>query len=159
MIDPYATHLPMLMGMMSRTAGPVLELGCGYYSTPILHEICKFQKRLLVSVEEKPDWLKQFAELKTAGHEFCLSDDRAAVLQMLENIDWGLVFIDNEPVEYRKLDIDRLRKNADCFVIHDTENAAYQFEPVLRTFKYRFDYKFLTPWTSVVSDCLKLDFL
>jgi len=35
------THLPALLACVSRTAGGVIELGVGHFSTPILHAVCE----------------------------------------------------------------------------------------------------------------------
>lgn len=157
-MDIYATHLPMLMTVVSHTKGPILEMGCGDYSSFILHEICRVDRRRLVSTEEKLDWFKKFEHLRTDWHEFYLIKDWAS-FALLDEAAWDVVFVDHAPGERRKFDIDRLRKNAQYLVVHDTEEAGYQYEPVLQSFKYRFDYTAIRPWTSVVSEFNSLDFL
>jgi len=157
-MDVYATHLPMLIAAVCKTSGPILEMGCGEYSTYILHEICKLNCRRLVSTEEKLEWFKKFEYLRTDWHEFYFVRDWASFV-LLDSVKWDVVFVDHAPGERRKFDIDRLRNNATYLVIHDTEEAGYQYEPVLQSFKHRFDYKKLNPWTSVVSEFCSLDFL
>ena len=34
------THLPVLMDIVSKTDGPILEIGTGVFSTPYLHWAC-----------------------------------------------------------------------------------------------------------------------
>jgi len=51
----------------------------------------------------------------------------------------------------------RLRPQARFVVVHDTETdydtgADYKLEPVFAEFRYRNDYRFLRPYTTVVSD-------
>jgi hypothetical protein len=36
-------------------------------------------------------------------------------------------------------------------VVHDTESPHYRFEDLLQSFRYRYTYKRVTPWTCVVS--------
>lgn len=36
-------------------------------------------------------------------------------------------------------------------VVHDTEDVTV-YEPVLSQFKYRYDYKRMKPWTTIVSN-------
>jgi hypothetical protein len=160
--DPYATHSPVLTAMLAATAGPVLELGCGNYSTPILHEMCKAMGRQLVSVESDYEWLNKFIAFRSENHLLCLCGERGnewrffiSEEKTLTGMHWGLVFVDNDPVGQRKFDIEQLRGNTDYFVIHDTEPEVehiYGFADILKTFKYRKDYTLLTPHTTVVSD-------
>ena len=35
----YATRQPLLALAVAQTDGPILELGCGHYSTPLLHAL------------------------------------------------------------------------------------------------------------------------
>jgi hypothetical protein len=65
-INPGGTHLPLLMRAIINTTGPVLELGVGWNSTPVLHEACS--GRLLVSVENEPQWAENFRFLETPQH-------------------------------------------------------------------------------------------
>ena len=48
------------MGVVSRfleeTEGPVLELGMGLYSTPLLDLLCHEEKRELVSYDDDKEW-------------------------------------------------------------------------------------------------------
>jgi len=168
-IDPYATHLPVLTAMMALTnyAGhdTVLELGCGNYSTPILHEMCRVQNRQLISVESDYEWLNKFINYREDWHRFVLANAAKTASRCdpdcgIDNTYFGLVFVDNHPVEQRKSDIEWVRNKADYLVIHDTEPAVehiYGFAEILKTFKYRRDYTLLTPHTTIVSDTNPLD--
>jgi hypothetical protein len=150
-MDPYSTHLPVLTAAICRTAkGPVLELGCGYYSTPVLHEICAVQNRILISADNDKSWLEKFEYMQSEKHQFYCPADWTK-LEVIDVYRWSVVFIDHHPPLRRKIDIERLQNNADFLVIHDTENPIYHYEQVLAAFKYRFDYKKLHPWTTVVS--------
>ena len=35
-MNPFATHIPALLACLEHTSGPVLELGSGWFSTPIV---------------------------------------------------------------------------------------------------------------------------
>src|SRR5678816_1277742 len=67
-MDIVASHQRCLIAAMMRTTGPVLELGVGWYSTPLLHEICKVQKRKLLTFDNNSDWLVQFLPLRSEYH-------------------------------------------------------------------------------------------
>jgi hypothetical protein len=149
-MNDYATHLPLLVTVVSRTEGPVLELGCGDYSTPILHSLCK--DRLLISADEKKEWVEKFKKWGTGLHRIELVNDWQKFLASLKDIQFGIIFVDHAPGERRKDDINFLRGQAKYIVVHDTEEAGYKYEPVLNSFRYRYDYDLLRPHTTVVSD-------
>ena len=44
----FCSHLPLLMAVMARTDGPVLELGMGYGSSLFLHWACAACPREIV---------------------------------------------------------------------------------------------------------------
>ncbi len=65
---------------------------------------------------------------------------------------WGTVFIDHRPGERRIEEIKRFEYKADIIVVHDTEQSEYKYETVFKNFKYRYDYKRYTPYTTLVSN-------
>jgi len=152
-IDPYATHLPLLVACVSNTEGPVLELGCGLYSTPVLHALC--HKRPLVTVELDPVWFAEFKGFSSQNHHVILVED----LSEIPDYHWSVVLVDQQPAAARVPSIKRYREKAELIVAHDTEHRLYGYEEVLPTFNYRVEWKRYAPWTSVVSDTVKLDWL
>ncbi len=149
-MDRYATHLPVLVAAVCHTVGPVLELGAGHYSTPILSTLCSRFGRDLVTVDCDPTWLANFAGLEGKHHRLV----HAADWERCQVIDsaWGLAFIDHAPAERRIYDIRRLRDRADILVVHDTEDPVYGYENVLAKFAWSVTYKKYTPWTSILSN-------
>ena len=156
-MDPWGSHIPVLMAAASHTKGAVIELGCGDYSTPALHLVCK--GRMLVSAEEDSGWLSRFCDLADDTHKLFYVENNN--WEGFAPIDWtwDVAFVDHAPVGRRKVDIARLRDKTRFVVIHDTECPAYEYEPVLATFRYRVDYKRGGPWTSVVSNLEPISFL
>jgi hypothetical protein len=144
----YATHLPLLAACVAHTTGPVLELGCGAYSTPLLHALCV--GRPLLSIENDPFWFSQFDHLGVGRHVMRL------VHCPWEEVDLGgpydVALIDHTPPLRRVREIERLRGKVRLIVAHDTENRCYCYEPVLTTFAYRVEWQRYAPWVSVVSD-------
>jgi hypothetical protein len=66
----FGTHsVPLALACMN-TTGPVLELSCGYYSTILLHGICKQQGRELLTADHNLNWLSKFRYLETSWHRF-----------------------------------------------------------------------------------------
>jgi len=77
----------------------------------------------------------------------------------IDDHHWSVVLVDHEPPARRGVDVERLRGKCDLLIGHDTQHAAYGYEPAFDRFKYRHTYSRLTPWTTVVSDTDPLDWL
>jgi len=149
-MDKEGTHFPILAACVARTQGPVLELGCGEYSTPMLHFLCN--GRRLVSLEDDPDWINKYKELETNWHTLQFVD-KWADARIIDEVKWDVAFVDHAPAEQRIQEIKRLKNLAKHIVIHDTENpnGIYKYDSILPEFKFRFDFKKWSTWTSVVS--------
>lgn len=162
--DPnYGTHIYPLTATILNTQGPVLEMGAGHYSTPLLHLLCLPSRRFLLTTESNAEFFKLFTDLQCSWHrlEFISTkiDGEKAWDKVGCDTHWSVVFVDHDPAPRRITDIMRLRKNTDIFVIHDTQPGAPDIlgtllQPLLSTFKYRFTYDRYTPYTSVVSDTI-----
>ena len=151
-LNPYATHLPLLLSAVARTTGPILELGTGLSSTFILHEICKVMDRRLVSLESDKDWYKKFTQLKSNTHELYLID-KYEDCQLIDE-EWDVVLIDHAPAGRRKEDLKRV-KNAQYIILHDTEPRSeihYHLDEPMNKFKYRFDFNKYDLWATIVSN-------
>jgi len=155
-LPPYATHLPLLMACVQHTRGPIIELGTGTFSTPMLHALCAETGRTLLSLESDANWLAQFRHFATAWHRLLLVPDWSAADL---SGTWDVALIDHAPPIRRVPDILRLRPLTKLIVIHDTENRCYRYEPLLTQFKHRVEWQRYSPWTSVVSDTEPLDWL
>jgi len=73
-IDLWGTHIPVLAACVAKTTGPVLELGCGHYSTRLLHALCGAMGRQLLTVDVNLKWLARFADLRAPLHEIVHTD-------------------------------------------------------------------------------------
>lgn len=151
-IDPYATHLPALMACLARSSGPVLELGCGAYSTPSLSEVCRIQGRRLVSADNNRAWYERIAESFNGMHEVVHVPDWSA--SPLPDQYWGVALVDHSPANQRIVDVRRLAKaGTELIVLHDTDKPEfYGYRPLFDEFKHHYTYKTLTPWTTVFSN-------
>jgi hypothetical protein len=136
------SHIPLLASVVAiARPGPVLELGVGEKSTPLLRAMCAVMKRGLVSADTSSEWAEKSG---------------AVTLDSVPlNVEWSVVFIDTTAPPSR-LDLLRsIRGHAEYIVIHDTDNQSGDLGGLLlelETFPHRYDYKRLTPWTTVVSD-------
>jgi len=143
--------MPLLSQFIPTTSGSILELGCGAASTPFLHWICYPTKRRLVTVESNMEFSSFLLGWKSDFHETILTPD-------FDSVDfsepWGVVFVDHVPAERRVVDIRRV-VHADYVVVHDSEGASerkYHYSSVFSLFKYRYDYTFRRPHTSILSN-------
>lgn len=146
--------MPVIARVMEATTGPVLELGMGNYSTPLLDLMCHESKRALVSYDDGPTWFKMNAEWGQSDyHQVFLIDnyDRADI----ETAHWSVAIIDHRPALRRLTEIRRLANNTDYLIIHDTEpecDKLYKYSRIYPLFKYRYDYKLCRPNTTILSN-------
>jgi len=155
-LNGFATHLPVLIACVNHTTGPVVELGCGAYSTPVLHALC--QGRELLSLDYNADWYACFKRFGRGSHTLGHVTNWAAEPRI--DRAWDVALVDHAPGIRRVPEIKRLKAaGARLIVIHDTEHRSYDYEPTLATFKHRLEWRPYSPWASVVSDIDNLEWL
>lgn len=150
------SHVPILAACLARTNGHVLEMGVGYGSTPLIHTMCF--NRQIVSADTELKWLELFKPLANSvgrkeSHEFHLVTDWNKFLSERKYQYYDVAFVDHDGGS-RVDSVDTLRNRAKWIVLHDTDPAqlsAYGYEPIISTFKYRFDWTHFKPWTTVLS--------
>jgi hypothetical protein len=152
-LHPYwASHMPLLVRAAQVTTGPVLELGMGVYSTPLLHMLCFDKDRKLVSYENDAKYVEMLKKFRTKDHEINLVEDWDSIEDSIKATHWGFVFVDHKPAERRIVDIKKLTDNAEFVIIHDSEDPAYHYEEIFPLFKYRFDYTKIFHHTAALSN-------
>ena len=160
-MNPYGTHIPILLACLHRTSGPILELGSGWYSTPLINAFA--HGRLARTIESDPDWFAKISAIglyhphTTKSHQFIFAPDFD--LAPVKDQRWSVALIDHEPPSRRGGDLERLRDHSDLIIAHDTEHDAYNYRPVLDSFQYQTTFRQWMPWTTVVSDTVPLDWL
>jgi hypothetical protein len=153
----WTTHMTMLLKVIGNSTGPVLEVGGGPFSTPLLHWMCKMQNRKLVTYENEPMFYQMCKTFQSGLH----------TIRFIENWDdmdfnthWGVVFIDHHPDVRRVFDLINFKDKADYIVCHDTEKRdKYSWDKANKLFKYQYIWKDCRPWTSVYSNFKSLEFL
>ena len=145
--------MPVLIRTVQMTNGPVLELGAGIFSTPLLHWLCEEKDRELATYESVEKYYRIAKQFKSKTHTVELVDDWDKI-----NVDkhWSVAFIDH-PTDRRAKDALRLKDIADYVILHDTQDSAYGYDKVWPHFKYIYHWKFHKPWTSVVSNSYEID--
>jgi len=149
--DKWSTHQSLLIWAVANTTGPVLELGTGGYSTPILHLLCG-NKRKLVSVDNNDEYLTNFGCFISENHDIIRVSDWPQ-LDLLHK-KWDVVFVDHAPAEDREPVLQILSVNDMCkyIVVHDTELGRYYgYDRVFPLFKYSVTCKWQPKWTTILS--------
>lgn len=153
----WSSHIPVLIKIFEISEGPILELGTGVFSTPLLHTLSLSKNRSLTSYENNPYYVERHRDFITDKHQIILVDNWENI--NIEDTRWGFAFVDHAPEERRKLDVKRLANNAQYIVLHDTEprnEALYKYSEIYPLFKYRFDYTTCYPHTTVLSNFVDL---
>lgn len=156
----YSTHLPVLMEVMNRTNGDVLELGPGVFSTPVLHWMCHTKKRNLLTIENNKAWLrfcKQYYQ--TEHHKFLYVEDWDQCKDVI-NKNWDVVLVDHSPYKRRIVEIKQLANLAKYIVVHDSEpwkEREHHYSTIYPLFKYRFNFDEVDHNTVLLSNFVNLD--
>lgn len=156
--EGYFSHIPLLAAAMTKTSGPVLELGAGLGSTLLLHGLCGAMGRSLLTVDSNSLWLEKFINLRRSWHELKLVNDFLELPEYSQH--WGLVFIDHGICLQRGVSLEAL-KDVDMVLCHDTcHYFLYNYQPAINSYKYRWNYKpASTPMTTVVSQTIDVGLL
>lgn len=126
-MDPYATHLPHLIRAVLMTGGPVLELGMGDYSTPVLLELCCKARpcvRRLLSFENDPAWFEKFKTTDVFWVPLLVKPDWSDFRVIGQ---FSVIFIDLHPAELRPTVLEAVRDRGDIIVAHDSESLAFDW--------------------------------
>lgn len=155
-VDGVGTHMVPLAVAVARTIGegPVLELGMGDHSTPLLHLLCA--DRLLVSADSSEAWAGRYKGFRSGTHEIHAVPDWRA-FHVIEQHQWAVALVDSTPSHERPALVARLAARATYIVVHDTDpdiesSAVFGLQEVLDGFKYRSDYRVFRPFTTVASN-------
>jgi len=146
------SHIPVLSAYVARTSGPILEMGSGHGSTPLIHAMCP--NREILTADSDSEWLEKFRILESENHKLQLVSDWNEFYKEHEDKLWSVAFVDHSPGEERRYSVEWLSDRAIYIIAHDTEQApaaAYNYEPAFAKFKYRHDWTMYRPWTTVVS--------
>lgn len=135
---------------------PVLELGAGFASSYALHGICSVTKRKIVTLESDKVWLSRFSLYQRPWHQFKYVTDFIDLPEYKEK--WGMAFVDHGILGQRGLALAAV-KDIPIIVAHDTCHEELNYTnkgvpQVLDSFKYRWDYKWQGPQTSVFSNSI-----
>uniref|UniRef100_A0A6M3LGM7 Methyltransferase n=1 Tax=viral metagenome TaxID=1070528 RepID=A0A6M3LGM7_9ZZZZ len=150
------SHLPILLRAYRLTDGPVLELGAGLFSTPVLHALCQIDGRKLVTYENHPQFYEWAVLYQSAFHDVCKVEE-------WKDVDltpkWSVAFVDHSSAGKRWRELARL-SHAEYVVVHDTDvgvQRKYGYEKAYPLFKYQRHYRDEYPNTGLLSNFHPLD--
>lgn len=157
----WGSHLPLLIKIMNASTGPVLELGTGLFSTPVLHWLCIDQDRKLYSYENFKQYFELIKPFETPDHQIIYVENSDWKAIDFETTYWGVVFLDHHPKGRRGKEAMRLAERADYIVIHDSDRAGNPFhlDEAYPLFKYRYNWSKQSPHSTVLSNFNDLSFL
>lgn len=158
--EAWSSHMAVLVKVLQHSEGPVLEIGMGLFSTPLLHWMCKDMGRKLVSYENEREYYEMDKDFNRGDHEVKFAKNWDDI--DIESTHWGMVFIDHAPANRRIKEAKRVANNADYIVCHDTQSKDdryYKYHWLWDKFKYIYHYEKGSPRTSVLSNIKDLSFL
>lgn len=117
----WGSHLVPLAAALGATSGPVLEIGCGHWSTPFLVRYCTAAGRRLVSVEDDGRWLQP--DPVWPDWERIVTPSYDVVLPQLATMKWAVVLLDHWPAGRRAADALLFRGRAEAILVHDARKA------------------------------------
>ena len=151
LVKRWSTHMPMLIKTIQLTHGPVLELGAGVFSTPLIHWLCAESRRYVVTYESDPQFFGFSRQFRSKSHKIKFIEDWT---ELNEPRMWSVVFIDHV-TEHRARAALQFKDNAMFVILHDSEperENTYHYSTVYPHYKYRYDWTFNYIWTTVVSN-------
>jgi hypothetical protein len=148
----YSSYIPPLLIALSNIDGDVLELGSGFYSTPLLHWVCSDLDRKLVTYENDKKYYELAELYRTESHEVFFVEDWDLI-----DIEkpWGVVLVDHGPGLRRREEIKRLANYAQCLVIHDSNGRhdhMYRYSEIYHLFKHKWIYSKAMPHSTILSN-------
>ena len=156
----WGSFQPILIEIMRKTSGDVLELGMGSFSTPLLHSLCLDMERNLVSYENDKVYCDMHKNFRKPHHTIHFVKDWNDV--NISDRAWSVAFVDHKPAERRKEEVRKLANNTQYVLIHDSqpeEDRFYKYSEIYPLFKYKFDYNKIIPQTTVLSNFEDLSWL
>ena len=157
----YGSHaIVLLAALFLSRSGPILELGMGSTSTPLLHRFSVEQNRFVLSTDSNLRWINYFRSINAnqTQHEFLHIEVNTemgvewATSALADRKNWSLVLIDHRPGPRRKFDLMLYAQRSDLVVLHDTESSAlYQYDEGLIYYPFRYRFTRLKTHTDVLS--------
>lgn len=152
-MDPYSTHIPVTALALAKTGElfpelPILECGCGDYSTPMVWLLSQGRKTVVLSAD--PTWSRRYTGI-TSVIDIALEEPKK-----WREVDfgkgWGLALMDSEEsVANRIQHIPALLDAAKVVVMHDAR------EDMIPEAEYGAVFRGYRPWTWIGSNTVDVE--
>ena len=172
--DIESTHQEALCYAVASTTGPIVELGGGYYSTPLLHGLCEPTQRELWTIEGWEPWYENLNCWEAPWHHVIFDDEHRIPVEhpgvVFVDHDSGDIWLDewNSMGQRKRLNragatrgqaISKAHESeTDLVVVHDTQPEHAIFYPGMQEaideWRFTRTYKLPSPgaWTTICSD-------
>lgn len=121
----FASHQKVLLYALNLNDKPILELGSGDASTPLIHAVVAPKRLKILTLDQNLEWLKKYTYLKNEFHSFgYYSDEDIYSFYASDSEQWGLVFIDNGTWNARTEAVKKYADIADYIILHDCDYFA-----------------------------------
>ena len=157
----YGSHaIVLLAAVYVSKSGPIVELGMGSTSSPLLHRLSLDQNRQLLSADSDIRWINYFSSFSSNNtlHRLKYIEIKSqmgvewAKMNLENYTGWSVVFIDHRPGSRRQFDLIFYSQNNDLVVLHDTEKSSlYNYDKGLALYRYRYRFTRLEPYTDILS--------
>ncbi len=144
-MNPYATHIPVLLRCLQGTNGPILEMGSGIYSTPLIAAFARGD-RFAMTVEANRRYARRALSMIGSNHRLLCAPYQDAPI---ESTEWDVVLIDHAPAARRQHDLARVAEHSRVVICHDSDGAEYGWD--WAKFLWHWEFQRLTPKTMVLS--------
>jgi hypothetical protein len=147
-VDPYSTHLYFTVLALKKTGEiypdlPILECGCGDYSSPVISALRGPRSHVIYSAD--PEWASRYEGLAEVRHVALEAPKKWAEPDIPSG--WGLCLMDSEEsVVNRAARIPELLDKCKVVVMHDAR------EDVIPKAKYSALLTVYRPWTWIGSN-------
>lgn len=137
-MDSYATYLPILLECLKHIPKNPIEIGVGWYSTPIIQAF----NGTSVELESPEDWQGLVSKVYP-------------VIDYLPSGEFGVCLIDSWPENSRVPIALQMVKNSQLLILHDSDPewaSEYQYDKLFDSFKYLYPFESFKPNTLVLTN-------
>jgi len=119
--EPYGTHQPVLYEAIQRTKyGPIVELGCGYNSTDLIHSVAG--ERTVYTLDHDLQWLSLFTHRISDKRKLIHINSWSDIMSLFSGeTDLSVVFVDQGSWESRADCLKFFKDRAKILVLHDSD--------------------------------------
>lgn len=152
-MDPYSTHTPVTALALMKTAElfpdlPILELGCGDYSSPMCNLMAQGRGYVIYSAD--PVWSDRYKDIAQVRHVELSGPKQWAEVRYPGG--WGVALLDSEEsVVNRMKQVPALLEAAVVVVMHDAR------EDQIPEAKYSGLFTRFRPWTWIGSNYVDVE--